>query len=64
MMRNVAEQPMFGQALFILDRVKALARNTRKSRTKGPFASLLKGQAARRFDRTSIIEGGWLRNGF
>ena len=38
-----AEQPMYFQLLFALDRVKALARQHPEWKTKEPFASLLKG---------------------
>lgn len=38
-----AEQPMYFQLLFALDRVKALAPNHPDWKTKEPFASLLKG---------------------
>jgi len=38
-----AEQPMYFQFLFALDRVKALAPNHPDWKTKEPFASLLKG---------------------
>ncbi len=38
-----AEQPMYAQAFFVLDRVKALAAHHPGWKTKEPFASLLKG---------------------
>lgn len=38
-----AEQPMYFQLLFALDRVKALAPQHSEWKTKEPFASLLKG---------------------
>ena len=38
-----AEQPMYFQALFLIDRVKALAPQHPEWKTKEPFASLLKG---------------------
>jgi len=38
-----AEQPMYFQGLFLVDRVKALAPQHPEWRTKEPFASLLKG---------------------
>jgi phosphoserine phosphatase len=38
-----AEQPMYFQILFVLDRVKALAPQHPEWRTQEPFASLLKG---------------------
>ena len=38
-----AEQPMYFQLLFALDRVKALAPQHPEWKTKEPFASLLKG---------------------
>jgi phosphoglycolate phosphatase-like HAD superfamily hydrolase len=38
-----AEQPMYFQALFIIDRVKALAPQHPEWKTKEPFASVLKG---------------------
>jgi hypothetical protein len=41
-----AEQPMYVQALFALDRVKALAPQHPEWRTQEPFASLLKGDLA------------------
>lgn len=40
-----AEQPMYVQALFVADRVKALASQHPEWTTKEPFASLLKGDA-------------------
>jgi phosphoglycolate phosphatase-like HAD superfamily hydrolase len=39
-----AEQPMYFQLLFALDRVKALAPQHPEWKTKEPFASLLKGE--------------------
>lgn len=39
-----AEQPMYFQLLFALDRVKALAPQHREWNTTEPFASLLKGE--------------------
>ena len=41
-----AEQPMYFQILFMVDRVKALAPRHPEWRTKEPFASLLKGDMA------------------
>src|SRR5262245_33007565 len=38
-----AEQPLYFQFLFALDRVKALAPQHPEWKDKGPFASLLKG---------------------
>ncbi len=38
-----AEQPVYFQVLFLIDRVKALAPQHREWKTKEPFASLLKG---------------------
>ena len=38
-----AEQPMYFQLLFALDRVKAIAPQHPEWKTKEPFASLLKG---------------------
>jgi hypothetical protein len=38
-----AEQPMYFQLIFVLDRVKALAPQHPEWKTKEPFASLLKG---------------------
>jgi len=40
-----AEQPMYFQLLFALDRVKAMAPQHPEWKTKEPFASLLKGDA-------------------
>jgi len=40
-----AEQPMYFQILFALDRVKALAPQHPEWKTQEPFASLLKGDA-------------------
>jgi hypothetical protein len=42
-----AEQPMYVQLLFALDRVKALAPQHPEWRTKEPFASLLKGDVSK-----------------
>jgi phosphoserine phosphatase len=39
-----AEQPMYFQALFIFDRIKALAPEHPEWETKEPFASVLKGE--------------------
>jgi len=47
-----AEQPMYFQLFFALDRVKALAPQHPEWRTKDPFASLLKG------DVKSALSGG------
>ncbi len=47
-----AEQPMYFQFLFALDRVKALAPQHPEWKTKEPFASLLKG------DVKDVIAGG------
>jgi len=47
-----AEQPMYFQLFFALDRVKALAPQHPEWRTKEPFASLLKG------DVKSALAGG------
>ncbi|QDT52739.1 haloacid dehalogenase-like hydrolase [Caulifigura coniformis] len=41
-----AEQPMYFQALFVLDRVKALAPQHPEWKEQEPFASLLKGDMA------------------
>jgi hypothetical protein len=41
-----AEQPMYVQAFFAVDRVKALARRHPEWQTKEPFASVLKGDMA------------------
>jgi hypothetical protein len=41
-----AEQPMYFQAFFAIDRVKAMAPQRPEWRTKEPFASLLKGDMA------------------
>jgi len=38
-----AEQPMYFQAIFIFDRIKALAPQHPEWQTKEPFASVLKG---------------------
>jgi hypothetical protein len=42
-----AEQPMYFQLLFALDRVKALAPQHPEWKTKEPFASLLKGDVSK-----------------
>ena len=42
-----AEQPMYFQLLFALDRVKALAPSHPEWKTKEPFASLLKGNVSK-----------------
>ena len=47
-----AEQPMYFQLLFALDRVKAMAPQHPEWKTKEPFASLLKG------DVKSALAGG------
>jgi hypothetical protein len=47
-----AEQPMYFQFLFALDRVKALAPQHPEWKTKEPFASLLKG------DVKGVLAGG------
>jgi len=47
-----AEQPLYFQLLFALDRVKALAPRHPKWKTQEPFASLLKG------DVRKALEGG------
>jgi hypothetical protein len=47
-----AEQPMYFQALFALDRVKALAPNHPEWKDKEPFASLLRG------DMKGVFAGG------
>ncbi len=47
-----AEQPLYFQLLFALDRVKALAPHHPEWKTKEPFASLLKG------DVRSVLAGG------
>jgi phosphoglycolate phosphatase-like HAD superfamily hydrolase len=47
-----AEQPMYFQAFFILDRIKELAPRHPEWRTKEPFASVLKG------DMKSALAGG------
>jgi phosphoglycolate phosphatase-like HAD superfamily hydrolase len=47
-----AEQPMYVQLIFALDRVKTLAPQHPEWKTKEPFASLLKG------DVKSALEGG------
>jgi phosphoserine phosphatase len=47
-----AEQPMYAQLIFALDRVKVLAPQHPEWKDKGPFASLLKG------DVKSALAGG------
>jgi len=47
-----AEQPMYFQFLFMLDRVKALAPQHPEWKTEEPFASLLKG------DMKAVLAGG------
>ncbi|MBT9492196.1 MAG: haloacid dehalogenase-like hydrolase [Paucibacter sp.] len=47
-----AEQPMYFQGLFLMDRVKALAPQHPEWKTKVPFASLLKG------DLKAVAAGG------
>ena len=47
-----AEQPMYFQAFFMLDRVKALAPQHPEWKTQEPFASLLKG------DMKAALAGG------
>jgi hypothetical protein len=47
-----AEQPMYFQALFIFDRIKALAPHHPEWKDKEPFASVLKG------DMKSALAGG------
>src|SRR5262245_22147282 len=47
-----AEQPMYFQFLFALDRVKAMAPQHPEWQTKEPFASILKG------DTQSLLAGG------
>ena len=47
-----AEQPMYFQLLFALDRVKALAPQHPEWKNKEPFASLLKG------DMKGVLAGG------
>lgn len=47
-----AEQPMYFQGLFLMDRVKALAPQHPEWKTKEPFASLLKG------DLKAVAAGG------
>ena len=47
-----AEQPMYFQALFIFDRIKALAAQHPEWKDKEPFASVLKG------DMKSALAGG------
>jgi phosphoglycolate phosphatase-like HAD superfamily hydrolase len=47
-----AEQPMYFQAFFVFDRVKALAPQHPEWKTQEPFASLLKG------DMKTVLTGG------
>jgi hypothetical protein len=47
-----AEQPMYFQALFVFDRLRALAPNHPEWKEKEPFASLLKG------DMKAVAAGG------
>ncbi len=47
-----AEQPMYFQACFVFDRIKALARQHPEWETKEPFASVLKG------DLKAALAGG------
>jgi phosphoserine phosphatase len=47
-----AEQPMYFQAFFIVDRIKALAQKHPEWKTQEPFASVLKG------DMKSALAGG------
>ena len=47
-----AEQPMYFQFLFVLDRIRALAPRHPEWRTQEPFASLLRG------DVKSALAGG------
>ncbi|HQR12603.1 MAG TPA: HAD family hydrolase [Casimicrobiaceae bacterium] len=47
-----AEQPMYFQAFFVFDRVKALAPNHPEWKTKEPFASVLRG------DVKGALKGG------
>ena len=47
-----SEQPMYFQALFVLDRIKALAPKHPEWKTKEPYASLLKG------DLKAVMAGG------
>lgn len=47
-----AEQPMYFQFLFVLDRIKALAPRHPEWRTQEPFASLLRGNVK------SVLAGG------
>ena len=42
-----AEQPIYFQLLFAIDRVKALAPQHPEWKTKEPFASLLRGESSR-----------------
>jgi len=47
-----AEQPMYFQVIFIMDRIKALAPKHPEWKTQQPYASLLKG------DMTAVMAGG------
>lgn len=47
-----AEQPMYFQAIFIFDRIKALATDHPEWKDKEPFASVLKG------DMKAVLAGG------
>ena len=51
-----AEQPMYFQFLFALDRVKALAPNHPEWKDKEPFASLAQGRHERRACRRGEID--------
>ena len=53
-----AEQPMYVQAVFVVDRVKALAPKHPEWTTKEPYASVLKGDvtAALRGGRQALLE--------
>jgi hypothetical protein len=53
-----AEQPMYTQVFFVMDRVKALAPEHPEWKTKQPFASLLKGDWRARPPRA---RGAWRR---
>ena len=55
-----AEQPMYFQLLFALDRVKALAPQHPEWETEEPFASLLRGDAKRacRWRKRPIADRG------
>jgi hypothetical protein len=57
-----AEQPMYFQVLFALDRVKALAPQHPEWKEKEPFASLLKGDVKGAHGRRHEI-GGRNRHG-